>query len=163
MTVADAHVSAGSGIAHLPAAPSTLARSGEGRHKVSSPAKTYFVFKILLSESVQKISHTSTLKHCMWKNRPSVSMFMAAPLPSGWEHPEHNRFPLTHLRMYAHGGKIKRHLRLSTVFLSTYQKTERSNFTNSRREKGFGEERHLLPARRGRLRRWFFCYIILRF
>lgn len=35
VTVADAHVSAGVGIAHLPTAPSALAQSGEGRHDVS--------------------------------------------------------------------------------------------------------------------------------
>lgn len=44
MTVADAHVSAGSGIAHLPTAASALAQSGEGRHDVSSRVNTNCIF-----------------------------------------------------------------------------------------------------------------------
>lgn len=104
MTVADAHVSAGGGVAHLPTAACALAQSGEGRHDVSSRVNTNCIFLLPFkpSEHYQVKWDRSTLKHCMWKNSPSVSMFMAAPFPSGWEHPEHNLFPLTHLRMYAH-------------------------------------------------------------
>lgn len=41
----------------------------------------------------------------MWKNSPSVSMIMAAPFPSGWEQPEHNLFPLTHLHTQWEGKR----------------------------------------------------------
>lgn len=54
----------------------------------------------------------NTLKQCMWKNSPSVSMIMAAPFSSGWEQPEQSRFPLTHLhttRRYTKKKNLQHH------------------------------------------------------
>lgn len=83
-SIPNPYVSPCGGVPQLPVAHSTLKKC----HTVKQ-SQWGFIY-------VHQIN-SLTLKHCMWKNSPSVSIIIAAPFSSGWEQPEQSRFPLTHL------------------------------------------------------------------